>query len=251
MQLLFISTSLLLGWFLESLTLLVGGCLIAAMVVPWRQLAFMVTLMIPIAVTVDPEALFSVENLEYYVVRIDLSEENQHLSALAFKQGWEMAYLSLEKSFGLGVGFQQFGIVGGEAGINEAIAKLNEGEGLNRLDGGTVGAKFLGEFGILGVITLSVYLIKFLSVARVIRSIAAGRVKSFDAQHIFFLSCFTTFTIDLFVRGTGYFSPSGFLFVSSLADMGLRRFSGAENGLKEILSHKPAICPPHHRQTMF
>lgn len=218
-----LSSGLLLGVFLESFTLILGVLVVAALVVPRKHFIFVTVCIVALVSALDSDTLLSTVGVDYYLMRVDFSEENQHLSVMAFKQGWEKAYSDLEQSTGLGVGFQQFGIVGDDVGLAEDIAKLNEGAELNRFDGGTVGSKFIGEFGILGVTVLLAYLVRFASSARFLRDVATGRITSFDARHIFFLSCFTMFFVDLFVRGTGYFSPSSFLFASSLAWMAVHR----------------------------
>lgn len=224
-----LSSGLLIGVFLQSLTLLVGIILVAVVIVPKKTLLFVTTCIVAAFSAIDPESLPSAIDLDYFLARLDPSEENHHLSVMAFKQGWEMAYLDLEQSFGLGVGFQQFGIVGDDIGTLQDIAKLNEGAELNRYDGGTVGSKFIGEFGIVGASVLLVYLMRFASIARFLRSVATGRIAYLNTAGIFFLSCFTTFFIDLFVRGTGYFSLSSFLFASSIAWMAIDRDHRSRN----------------------
>jgi hypothetical protein len=216
-------SGLLIGVFLQSLTLLVGVILVAVVTLPKKPLLLVTTCIVAAFSAIDPESLPSAIDPDYFLARLDPSEENHHLSVMAFKQGWEMAYLDLEQSFGLGVGFQQFGIVGDDIGTLQDIAKLNEGAELNRYDGGTVASKFIGEFGIVGASVLLVYLMRFASIARFLRSVATGRIAYLNTAGIFFLSCFTTFFIDLFVRGTGYFSPSSFLFASSIAWMAIDR----------------------------
>lgn len=87
---------------------------------------------------------------------------------------------------------------------------------LNLLDGGSVATKFIGEFGLLGVAMLLAYLFYFAKSARWLHEISMSEVAPRDCKRVFFLSCFVMYCIDLFVRGTGYFSSSGFFFVASL-----------------------------------
>ena len=156
-----LSSGLLIGVFLQSLTLLIGVILVGVMILPKKPLLFVATCIVAAVSAIDSDTLSSAVDLDYFLDRVDLSEGNRHLSVMAFKQGWEMAYLDLEHSLGLGVGFQQFGIVGDDTAAMQDIAKLNEGAELNRYDGGTVGSKFIGEFGIAGASVLLVYLMRF------------------------------------------------------------------------------------------
>lgn len=137
------------------------------------------------------------------------------MSTLVYLSGWERAYLNFNDTFGLGVGFQQFGIVGSPGEMMESLGALGA-ENLNLLDGGAVAPKFIGEFGLLGVAMLLVYLVYFAKSARWLRKVSMGEVALQARPRVFFLSCFVMYCIDLFVRGTGYFSSSGFLFVASL-----------------------------------
>jgi hypothetical protein len=154
-------------------------------------------------------------NIDYYSLRINLSSDNKNLSTLVYLSGWERAYLNFEDTFGLGVGFQQFGIIGSRGEIMETVEELGA-EDLNLLDGGAVAPKFIGEFGLLGVIMLLVYLVYFARNAKWLREVSFSEIPPRECRKVFFLSCFVMYCIDLFVRGTGYFSSSGFLFIASL-----------------------------------
>ena len=203
---------LLLGYaialLLENMTLIVGVTLIVGLEIPLRRVLFFA----PIAVIL---ILLTSVNFDYYLSRVDIFSGNRNLSVLVYLSGWERAYLNFEATFGLGVGFQQFGIIGSRGemmGILDALGMNN----LNLLDGGAVAPKIIGEFGVLGVVILFAYLFYFAKSARWLRKISMGEVALQARPRVFFLSCFVMYCIDLFVRGSGYFSSSGFLFVASL-----------------------------------
>ena len=208
MKLLLLLLSYAIALLLENLTLVFGITLIVGLVIPLRRLLFLS----PIAVML---ILFTAVNLDYYSSRVDFSSDNQNLSTLVYLSGWERAYLSFNDTFGLGIGFQQFGIIGNRGEKMESLGALGV-ENLNLLDGGSVAPKFIGEFGLVGVAMLLAYLFYFAKSARWLRKISLGEVALQARPRVFFLSCFVMYCIDLFVRGTGYFSSSGFLFVASL-----------------------------------
>lgn len=193
---------------LENLTLIVGVTLVVGLVFPLRRLLFLA----PIAVLL---IFFIPVNLDYYSSRVSISSGNQNLSTLVFISGWERAGLNFVETFGFGVGFQQFGIVGSRGEIMENLGDLGVPD-LNLLDGGSIAPKIIGEFGLLGVSMLLVYFGYFAKSAKWLRAVSMGKVAPRAYLKVFLLSCLVMFSIDLFVRGTGYFSSSGFLFTASL-----------------------------------
>ncbi|MBT9174199.1 MAG: hypothetical protein DDT21_02610 [Syntrophomonadaceae bacterium] len=196
---------------LQSLTLVVGTTLVAILVIPLRRFL----LLAPVTAL---SILFADVNFDYYMGRLAISTDSQNLSTMVYLSGLERAYLNFKDTLGLGVGFQQFGITGSRGDIMESIRKLY-GTDLNLLDGGAVAAKFIGEFGLLGVAMILAYLVYFAKSARWLHEVSMSEAAPRDCKRVFFLSCFVMYCIDFFIRGTGYFSPSGFLFVASLVWM--------------------------------
>lgn len=219
--------SLSLSLLLENLTLLVGLTLIFCITIPPRLLLRMLPLL-PVAILV----ILSVD-FEYYAERLDLSSSTSNLSALVYMQGLERAYLNLVETGGFGTGFQQFGIVGSTGEVLEKI-KLLIGYEANLLDGGAVAQKFIGEFGVLGLLCVSVYLGYFLRSAKWLFKESASVVAKADPRDVFFHSCFVTYVIDLLIRGEGYFSSSGFLFFAALFFLFLKPFTSAQLGLATV-----------------
>lgn len=195
---------------LQSVTLIVGIALVTAIVLPLRRFLLLVPIAaLTILLNLNPDTLY------YFSSRVNLFNSSENLSALVFVSGWERAFLIFQETVGIGVGFQQFGIIGGRSETIELIRTL-AGQDVSLLDGGLVASKFLGEFGFLGVTLLLAYLVNFAKNARWLHKASMSEVAPRDYRRVFFLSCFVMYFIDLFVRGTGYFSPSGFLFVASL-----------------------------------
>ena len=163
-------------------------------------------------------------DIGYYQSRLDFSSTDtsayNNLSVLSFMNGWERAYLNLKDSYGIGVGFQQLGFVGSEGEIFEVLSAIGA-ENLNLFDGSFVASKFISEFGIFAVMVLVAYLVYFARSVRWLHEVSMNGGETVDCRKVFFLACFVMFSIDLFIRGTGYFSSSGFLFIASLVWIGL------------------------------
>jgi hypothetical protein len=232
MKLLLLAAGGIIAILLQNLTLIVGILLIAGITLTVRRLifvGFMVTIFLYVLAA----------DLSYYTDRLFISHENSNLSVLVFMQGWERAYLNLEETMGLGIGFQQFGIIGSHGEITQKIVEIM-GDSMNLLDGGSVAPKVVGEFGVLGILMLIAYLTYFLRSARWLRKASLNQGARYRCKDVFFLASFVMYSIDLFVRGTGYFSPSGFLFIASLVWMMF--FSTADHYVQTTppISREPA-----------
>jgi heme/copper-type cytochrome/quinol oxidase subunit 4 len=146
---------------------------------------------------------------KYFTARAALSDDSSNLSALVYLEGWEMLDDSLVRSHGWGVGFEQLGLRGSNVPAAAAIRSLIEGEDLNLKDGSFVLAKVGSEFGAAGLVLVALYALFALKCLLALRS---GR-GSLNQQ--FARSVILAYWVDMFVRGTGYFSQSTFLFVAA------------------------------------
>jgi hypothetical protein len=205
-KIIYIALSLGISFLVENLTLVVGVLLIFFLT-PLKSNKFILKFFGFLFILI----IFKFLNNSYFSERLDFSENNLNLSVLVFLSGWERAYLTFVDSFGIGLGFQQLGIVG-EAGIYQSLL-MNElsGNNLNLLDGGSLAPKIIAEMGIIGVLCIILYIVYFIKVAILIK-----KYQTQDSRVIFFHCIFLMFFIELFVRGMGYFSISSFLFISSL-----------------------------------
>lgn len=155
------------------------------------------------------DSLYFIERLSFFDV------ETINLSTLVYQSAIERMLLAVHQSYGLGVGFQQFGIVGDQGLVMQKLAAL-DADGLNQLDGGLVLAKFVGEMGIFATIALLFYLIYCYRYLKCLSFISLSLATKKDAKTIFFMAIYVTFAVQFFIRGTGYFSSGGFLFLTSL-----------------------------------
>lgn len=146
----------------------------------------------------------------YYFERLNLSVDTDNFSVLVYMSGLERAYLSLVSSYGFGLGFQQLGVIGPQGEVMEKIVSLL-GERLNYNDGGFLGAKLVSEFGILGLLLLCLYVFNAFKVYLKLRV-----AHQYSRLEVFFFCVFISFSVELFIRGAGYFTPSAFVFLVSV-----------------------------------
>lgn len=202
-KIIYLALFAVLGILLVNLTMLVAVLLCAGISFLKDKIVY-VFLFIPI---IFP---FIVNNMgsSYYTERLILSTQNNNLSTLVFIQGWQLAYESVIKTFGLGTGLQQLGYFPLDVEARYVINKMI-GKDVNLTDAGLTAPKIISEFGVLGILGLMVYLKQFRTILR--------RLKNTNHLKIIFAySIFLSFSIDLFIRGIGYFNPPFFLFITSL-----------------------------------
>lgn len=190
-----------IGYFIESMTLLVGCMLIALIIISWRYFLILLSLVLIIATQI---------NLDYYVARLPF-EENQltNISLLVYLQGWQLIAESMRATFGWGVGFQQLGIYMKEVDATTQIYALIQYYA-NILDGGFTLAKVISEFGIFGIGLVFSY---FFLVKKYVLN---KRVKTNSAQYIFSQAVLISFMIEIFIRGVGYFNGTSILVISAI-----------------------------------
>lgn len=203
------SLIILLGVLLQNLTLLLISIIISLYIFNLRKLVIFYTFIFVIILTIG------VSQFTYYTTRLDFSSDNSNMSRLAYLSGWERVAISLSNNNGLGVGYQQLGIVGEQGEILQKLDSLGVTD-LNLNDGGSVAAKLICEFGIMAVIALLIYLLFLTKTFIYLRNISMKRSSPNNPKLVFFMSCYLMFFVEFFFRGTGYFTSTGFLFITSL-----------------------------------
>lgn len=198
---------------IQNLTLAVGFLLVAAL-----------TLRIPVLVGLAAIATVGGAQLDlgYYTDRLDFSGEVSNLSNLVYVQGWQMIEEAWHRSGGVGLGFQQLGVHGTDVPAAQVLRLLRDGEDMNLLDGGFVFAKLGSDFGLLGALLALAYL--GLAARSLLALRAAARKPGSVAPVLILMHCtILGFSIELFVRGAGYFTGAALLLVAALNVLALRR----------------------------
>lgn len=213
-QALLTAMALGLALILESLTMVASVMLVVALLLRRTPLVLMMCVLAAAVVTLD---------LTYYSSRLVFSSESDNLSTLVLLQGWESAILGFQATSGIGVGFQQFGFAGPIGDIAEKVAELLGGEYTNLHDGGSTATKLIGEFGILGIAGILLFVRIALRGARYVRRSQSQPPQQRDVRVLFYYSYVIAFCIELFLRGIGYFSPGGFLALVALLSLASRK----------------------------
>lgn len=202
---------------LPNLTLLAGTVLISMIALSTRQAIIFLATTCIIGIT-----LFSIDSspLEYFINRTSTSED-ENISRLVYIQGWESMISAVQFSKGFGIGFQNLGIE--PPGQATLLLHNLTGSELNRSDGSFLAAKLVGEFGVIGVAAVIYAATLSIRSGFLLRKHVNRR---FDQASDITALCFTyTLLLELFVRGTGYFSPTLFitLFFAPTAINSLKR----------------------------
>ncbi len=199
--------AIVISFAIENTTLIIGT-LIIAYIFNAKKSYLMSTLAITPILLIILNNHEEMININYFLDRVQL--ESSNISSLVFISGWESAYQNFIKSYGVGIGLQQMGIIDSSGVFREELALLNLDD-LNKYDSSSLAPKIITEFGFFGVFAISYYLYYFFIVMQKLKN-----KKIHQPINIFFAFSFVIFIIDLFIRGTGYLSPPVFIFMSSI-----------------------------------
>lgn len=195
--------TIFLGVSFPSLTMIIIGLMLAFILIIKNRSIFLVIFFVFV---VSPGFLYF---SEYFLSRLVFDSGKLDLSNLVYLQGWEGAWIGLQESYGIGLGFQALGTQA--PGVyTELIRSVMNGFDLNRNDGGFLASKFIGEFGVFGVIICFIVLFNFFKVVTIAQN---DRYKR-EPLTVIYMSLSLVMFIEFFVRGFGYFSPAFILFAS-------------------------------------
>lgn len=165
-------------------------------------------------------------DVTYFTDRLDFSAQTTNLSALVYIQGMELMESALRATSGWGIGFQQLGIAPINVPTSDLIYRLSQDD-LNLRDGGFLAAKLIAELGMIGFALVVLYVFVVARAAIAIRRISAGKAPHRPLP-TFVLAVIVAFSVELFVRGAGYFTGTVTLMMAALlltAEGGLLRRS--------------------------
>ena len=136
------------------------------------------------------------------------------LSSLSFFADWHQAIINLINTSGIGVGFQQNGLVGDRSYIKDIIFNHSGAFAWTiKLETFSVMPKLISEFGIFAFIFLIFYLNYFWASLIQITNSLMIKDKDIDKKMLL-INCFVACNaINIFLRGTGYFTTSTFFLV--------------------------------------
>ena len=206
----FVSVVLLSVGF-PNTTMLMYAILMALLLLRFRISSLLVSVSILVIL------VLIISNTPYFSQRMTISRASANLSALVYLQGVYDAYEAIVSTHALGLGFQMLGTQP-PSEIAELISLRLGGEGeLNRQDGGFLGAKIIAEFGVLGIISVLLFVVLSFRSFLFLRMIIHKRLIVYDPVVVFIHCVFYSFSVEIFIRGYGYFSPGVFIFLASVA----------------------------------
>lgn len=202
-----------MGLLIPNTTLLVYSCLsIITITAAFKPKTLLIALPIVLAV-MGYGAEFVLSN-EYFSSRLDLSSDKQGATTLVYLQGVQDSINSLSLTNGLGLGFQMLGTQP-PSEYSYSIAKVMSdvnGE-LNREDGGFLAAKIISEFGFLGLGAVIYFIFTCAISFLAIRRLSKNNHQPEYIKQLIFHCIIVSFSIEMFIRGYGYFSSGFYLFL--------------------------------------
>lgn len=213
---------LMFGFIFPSLTFLVFAiifaffCFIRIIKIP----SFSYILFLPIILITSLTYLINLS--DYFSERLIIFE-SRNLSALVILQGWELAKVNFINTYGFGLGYQ---MLGGQStnlpDISYYIASVKPDNSFSSISsGGFLAAKIIAELGVLGLFLITFYVLislKFISSLGVkIHSFKSNKLYTPHPslfKNVLAGSIMIGFAVEMFLRGTGYFSPTLLLFLA-------------------------------------
>ncbi len=206
---------------MQSMVLMVAAVLIA---LACRKLLIVAQLSIPVVILGLPF-------LGYFGSRLNIAGEVSNLSTLVYIQGWDQLFESLSLTHGWGVGLLQLGVHGTDSAASVLIRGLTAGADLNLTDGSFELAKLGGEFGVLGIAACAAILMLGA------QCVGALRKEQRDPRRTFAYGVIALYSIDIIVRGTGYFTGSTLVFVAAITMFAAR---GARSTVPRQIEYRGA-----------
>ena len=212
------SSILFLGWIYPNLTLFVFFILIQVIkILRSRKIYIYSALFLsPLLFYVT---LLVLQSNAYFQSRLNFDNPTS-LTTLVYLQGLEFIKSNLYNTYGLGIGFQMLGTEKAHMGETSNLILSLYGQPLNSKDGSFVASKFISEFGLVGVILTTMYIVFVLYYAINYKryfnyrgSVLKLYNESIYKRNLIF-GMISGFVVEFFLRGGGYFFPGFYLFMT-------------------------------------
>jgi hypothetical protein len=212
-KLFFLLANSILAITIESFTLLIYIILTSLLLFKFKPKQLIIFLILAISF------IIVISQNNYFLSRLDLSSQSNNLTALVYLQGLIDAYNSLNTTYGIGLGFQMLGTQEPSEihyQIQSLLGQDRSGNGLNRFDGGFLAAKIISEFGFFGITLILFYLTILVRTYKSLKAIIYWNLKGVNKTYLFGMCIIYASSVEFFIRGVGYFSPSIFLLLVAL-----------------------------------
>lgn len=215
-----------------SLTLLCYAAILVFIVLRIRVVKFIVAIIF--AAIIFAAILHSNPTyVKYCTGRLTLSSKSGNLTSLAALQGIYAAKNSLIDTKGLGLGFQMLGTEQPNK-ITKIIAEIMHGRELSRPEGGFIAAKLVAELGMVGAILAGLAFVQMLRSFFWVRKYWGttlqhkANLSGYQFKLVVANLLILSFFVEMFLRGSGYFSMGTIFFISSL--LYIRRYNKCDGG---------------------
>ena len=215
------SSILFLSWAYPNLTLFVFFVLLQAIkILRFKKIYIYSALFLsPLLFYVT---LLVLQSNVYFQSRLNFDNPTS-LTTLVYLQGLEFIKSNLYNTYGLGIGFQMLGTEKAHMGETSNLILSLYGQPFNSKDGGFVASKFISEFGLVGVILTTIYIVFVLYYAinhkRYFNyyrdSVLKPYSESIYKRNLIF-GMISGFVVEFFLRGAGYFFPGFYLFMTGV-----------------------------------
>ena len=157
----------------------------------------------------------------YFQSRLNFDNPT-NLTTLVYLQGLEFIKLNLYNTYGLGIGFQMLGSEKAYTGETSDLILRLTGQPHNLVDACFVVSKFISEFGLIGVILTTMYIVFVLYYAINYKRYFnyRGSAPKLYSESIYkrtlIFGMISGFIVEFFLRGFGYFFPGCHLFMTGV-----------------------------------
>lgn len=208
----YLSLMLFLSWKFPSVIMIAATILTLFLILLRAKYNYIMYMFLFLFLSLASKYVIDLGMADYFVSRLNFSLENKNLTALVYIQGWGDLITNLRNTNGIGLGFQLMG-TNEPTEWNKVIYNIS-GEYKNISDGSFLASKLISEFGLIGVGLLLMY--AKLAVECLIK-ISSELKKNIHNPILLFSSIsIVSFSIELFLRGIGYFSSSVVVFLISV-----------------------------------
>lgn len=158
-------------------------------------------------------------------------DEGNNLSSLVYLNGWLMARENFFNSYGIGLGINRMGCspLPQTAISDMLILGGSDALPVNYNDGSFLASKLISETGVFFVIIVLSFLWALWGHVRNFRRAPSGFSKDIA---LLCVSLLASATVSMFIRGTGYFSPTFLLGLYSICLLVRNPWAGPATGLR-------------------
>jgi hypothetical protein len=148
------------------------------------------------------------------IAGVAASSDAENMSSLVYVQGWQDAMANLERTHGLGLGFNMMGCHPLADVPTRRVLALAGIEELNAQDGSFLFGKIVSEAGVFGLAFYIAMIWWWVRLEQAVRRAEVDAERSVASIQAALVFCFIA---SSFIRSTGYFSGGMFLWIAAVS----------------------------------